>query len=277
MTREAFIAQYAESGENFKVMPLADGLLYYAEPWTDACFEGPDPTCPSPASSPNTKQAYACHRGHQKVRRFIESHGYEVAEDFHMDGAETPHLHDYAYGVSVFFLRDATPPGNVLLPEAYWNWAGRQPSDGRYAPKRHIAALAPQEVFVFGSNAAGFHGAGSAGWAYTGKPGNQYRANNPLLKRPNGTKGFWAVLGCAKGYQEGTDGRSFAICTITRPGAKRSTPLESIRQQVQALYSFARAHPDLTFFVTKSGESGKPSLNGYDLEENARCYLSSAP
>jgi len=52
MTREAFIAQYAESGENFKVMPLADGLLYYAEPWTDACFEGPDPTCPSPASSP---------------------------------------------------------------------------------------------------------------------------------------------------------------------------------------------------------------------------------
>jgi hypothetical protein len=30
MTREAFIAQYAESGENFKVMPLADGLLYYA-------------------------------------------------------------------------------------------------------------------------------------------------------------------------------------------------------------------------------------------------------
>jgi hypothetical protein len=277
MTREAFIAQYMESGENFKVMPLADGLLYYAEPWTDACFEGPDPTCPSPASSPNTKQAHACHGGHQKVRRFIESHGYEVAEDFHMDGAKTPHLHDYAYGVSVFFLRDATPPGNVLLPEAYWNWAGRQPSDRRYAPKRHIAALAPQEVFVFGSNAAGFHGAGSAGWAYTGKPGNQYRANNPLLKRPNGTKGFWAVLGCAKGYQEGTDGRSFAICTITRPGAKRSTPLESIRQQVQALYSFARAHPDLTFFVTKSGESGKPSLNGYALEENARCFLSSAP
>ena len=102
------------------------------------------------------------------------------------------------------------------------------------------------------------------------------RASNPLLKRPNGTKGFWAILGRAKGYQEGTDGRSYAICTIIRPGAKRSMPLTNIRQQVQALYAFARGHPEQTFLVTKSGEPGKPSLNGYTLEENARCYLSAA-
>ena len=82
------------------------------------------------------------------------------------------------------------PPRNVLLPAAYWQWVGQTSADGRYAPDGHIENLAPNEVFVFGANRNSFHGAGSAGWAYTGKPGNQYRAGNPLLKMPNGTKGY---------------------------------------------------------------------------------------
>ena len=166
-----------------------------------------------------------------------------------------------------------TIPTNVLLPRLYWQQAGLQPADGRYAPDGHVATLQPNEVFCFGANSSGFHGAGSAGWAYTGKKGNQYRAGNPLLQQPKGTKGFWAVLGQAQGYQEGTQGRSYAICTITRPGAKRSMPLPAIKAQVQLLYQFATTHPELTFIVTKSGEPGKPSLNGYTLEENASCYF----
>ena len=164
-------------------------------------------------------------------------------------------------------------PSNVLLPKVYWEIAGQQPTHGRYAPDGHIATLQLNEVFIFGSNSSGFHGAGSAGWAYTGKKGNQYREGNPLLKMPKGTKGVWAVLGQAVGFQEGTQGKSYAICTIIKPGLKRSMPLEGIRSQVQQLYKFAMEHPELTFLVTKSGEPGKPSLNGYTLEENASCYL----
>ncbi len=165
------------------------------------------------------------------------------------------------------------PPQSVLLPAAYWQWAGQTPVDRRCAPDGHIENLAPNEVFIFGSNASGFHGAGSSGWAYTRKPGNQYRAGNPLLKMPSGTKGHWAVLGNARGYQEGTHGRSYAICTILRPGAKRSVSLHDLRRQVLELYEFARQHPEMTFIVTQSGQPGKPSLNGYSLEENASCYI----
>ena len=165
------------------------------------------------------------------------------------------------------------PPLNVLLPKAYWLWADQQPADGRYAPEGHIGSLAPNEVFVFGSNRTGFHGAGSAGWAFTGRKGNQYREGNPMLRSPNGTRGFWAVLGQAQGYQEGDRGRSYAICTIERPGKKRSTSLEEIRRQVRDLYQFAEHHPEMTFLVTQSGQLDKPSLNGYTLEENASCFL----
>ena len=87
------------------------------------------------------------------------------------------------------------PPINVLLPKAYWDWAGQNPADGRYAPEGHISTLATNEVFVFGSNRSGFHGAGSAGWAYCGRKGNQYREGNPLLRAPDGTRGFWAGPG----------------------------------------------------------------------------------
>jgi hypothetical protein len=169
-----------------------------------------------------------------------------------------------------------TPPSNVLLPQAYWTWAERQPVDGRYAPDEHIVELQKNEVFVFGANSSGFHGAGSAGWAYTGKSGNQYRLKNPLLKARNGTVGHWAVLGQGRGFQVGKMGRSYAICTIIRPGMKRSVPLEEIRNQVIQMYSFATRNSQLIFYVTKSGELFKPSLNGYLLDENAWCYLDKA-
>lgn len=165
------------------------------------------------------------------------------------------------------------PPPNVLLPKAYWEWARRKPVDGRYSPEGPITLLKPNEVFVFGSNLQGFHGAGSAGFAYTGKPGNQYRLGNPMLQAPNGHKGHWAVLGVAVGFQEGQHGRSYAICTIIRPGQKRSMPLTEIRRQVAALYQFAENHPELTFLVPQSGTLNKPSFNGYFLNENASCYL----
>ena len=107
----------------------------------------------------------------------------------------------------------------------------------------------------------------------TGLAGNQYRAGNPILRSPKGTRGCWAILGQARGFMQGNLGKSYAICTVRQPGLKRSTPLTEIRTQVQQLYAFAAQHPELTLLVTKAGEPGKPSLNGYTLEENASCYL----
>ena len=170
-------------------------------------------------------------------------------------------------------MQELEPPKNVLLPIEYWDWANNVPSTGKYPPTRRITKLNDDEVFVFGSNASGFHGAGAAGWAYTGKIGNQYRKDNPLLKMPKGTPGFWAQLGVSRGFQQGTEGKSYAICTIINPGLKRSIPLDEIRKQVLDLYKFATEHPEWVFYVPKSGEIDKPSLNGYTLAENASCYL----
>lgn len=91
------------------------------------------------------------------------------------------------------------------------------------------------EIYVFGSNLAGRHGAGSA-----------------LVARQR----FGAVYGQARGLQ----GRSYAIPTKDgRPGAPslrdaRSTrPLADIAKDVDVFLAFARAHPELRFFVVRLG------------------------
>ena len=154
------------------------------------------------------------------------------------------------------------PPSNVLLPKEYWQWASK--TSNNVAPG-YISKLKSNEVFVFGANKNGFHGAG--------KVGNQYRLKNPLLFAPDGTRGFWAVKGIGMGFQIGNEGKSYAICTILNPGSKRSIDLLSIKKQVEILYLFATINHELTFYVTKSGDWDKPSLNGYTLQENASCYL----
>ena len=132
-----------------------------------------------------------------------------------------------------------------------------------------VTALEPHEVFVFCSNASGFHGAGSAGFAYTGKPGNQYRAGNPDLRQPNGHLGHWARLGHARGFQRGRRGRSYAIQTVTKPGALRSITLQEIRRQAQQLADFAKARPRLRFLLADFTHG---SFNGYSAEEMASAY-----
>ena len=170
--------------------------------------------------------------------------------------------------------REHEPIANECSPAAGLLALGTpNPTTGRYTPEGPITVLDPNEVFVFGSNAAGFHGAGAAGWAYTGQAGNQYRAGNPMLRARHRTRGYWARLGIARGWQQGQHGRSYALCTIRRPGAKRSVPLTEIRQQVEQLYRFAAQHPQLAFLVVQTGSATQPGHNGYSLAENASCYL----
>jgi len=92
--------------------------------------------------------------------------------------------------------------------------------DIRIAPS-YISKLAPNEVFVFGSNLEGMHGGGAALTAY---------------------KKFGAVWGQGTGLQ----GQSYAIPTM-------QGGVETIKPYVDEFIQFAKEHPNLKFLVTPIG------------------------
>lgn len=88
-----------------------------------------------------------------------------------------------------------------------------------------ITSLNKDEIFVFGSNLAGIHGAGAAKYA---------------LK-------FGAMYGQGKGIQ----GNTYAI--PTKDSNIRTLPLANIRIFVLEFLVYAKDHPSLTFLVTEIG------------------------
>ncbi len=89
-----------------------------------------------------------------------------------------------------------------------------------------ITVLAPNEIFVFGSNNLGQHAGGAARIAVD-------------------------KFGAINGMPIGLQGNSYAIIT-TSFNDERIT-IGFIREQVDVLYQFAKVRPDLTFYVTKIG------------------------
>lgn len=156
-------------------------------------------------------------------------------------------------------------PPTVVRREPLWPGASVT-ADVLSAP---VSTLAPDEVFVFGSNASGFHGAGSAGLACRGVAANTWRRDPWFLRARSSMPGSpdrigrWAVYGIARGYQEGRSGRSYAVETIHRAGELRSTPLAEIAAQLDGLAAFAKLFPRLTFLVTPLGEG----YSGYTRSE----------
>ena len=104
-----------------------------------------------------------------------------------------------------------------------------------YTPER-ITSLKADEVFVFGSNLAGMHGGGAAFAAY---------------------RKFGAVWGCGVGHQ----GQSYAIPTM-------QGGVETIQPYVDAFIDYAKAHPELFFFVTRIG----CGIAGFDDTEIAPLF-----
>lgn len=98
-----------------------------------------------------------------------------------------------------------------------------------------------ENVFVFGSNEAGRHGAGAA-----------------LHAR----KYCGAVYGQGVGFQ----GRSYAIPTKDRK--LKTLPLERIKNYVDEFLHFARQHPEMAFLVTRIG----CGLAGYEDEDMAPLF-----
>ena len=111
-----------------------------------------------------------------------------------------------------------------------------------------IQNLAPNQVFVFGSNTQGKHGKGAA-----------LTAKNK----------FGAIYGQAEGPQ----GQSYAIITkdLTKNTHPSRTP-EQIKEQIHNLYEYAKENPDKEFLVAYSGKG--TNLNAYSNQEMADMFSS---
>ena len=90
----------------------------------------------------------------------------------------------------------------------------------------NITELKKNEIFVFGSNESGIHGAGAAKTAIQ-----------------------W---GAVYGNPEGRQGQTYAIPTKS-VGIKRTLSISEIRPYVDRFISYAESHPKQTFLVTEIG------------------------
>lgn len=105
----------------------------------------------------------------------------------------------------------------------------------------HPHQCQPGEIFVFGSNEAGYHGKGAAQTA---------------MQR------YGAVWGVGFGHQ----GESFAIPTKDRD--IRSLRLWAINNHVHWFIDYAKTNPEFRFFVTAIGTG----LAGYNHEQIAPMF-----
>ena len=104
----------------------------------------------------------------------------------------------------------------------------------RITPDR-ISSLEKGQIFVFGSNAAGMHGGGTA---YTAM------------------QLFGAILGQGDGLQ----GQSYAISTMEG--------IDAMRDNIYRFIGFARQHPELTVLVTRIG----CGIAGYKVSDVAPLF-----
>ncbi|CAM0077249.1 hypothetical protein VPHK391_0084 [Vibrio phage K391] len=131
----------------------------------------------------------------------------------------------------------------------------------RYWTGEVITHLEPNQVFVFGSNPEGRHGAGAAKHAMK----------------------FGAIYGVGRGLQ----GQTFALITKNlRPNSlcrvsgfrydrygRKSLTLDQIRYNVTEMYETARENPDKDFLVAYT-PSDSESLCGYSPNQLIReCFL----
>ena len=107
------------------------------------------------------------------------------------------------------------------------------------------------QIFVFGSNAAGFHGAGAALYA---------------------KKWLGAIQGMGHGPMPSpTDPKCYAI--PTKDAKLRTLSLGRIAFYVDRFLAYAREHPDLRFFVSRLGTG----LAGLEDKEMAPLFKEAPP
>lgn len=112
----------------------------------------------------------------------------------------------------------------------------------------YILDLEPNEIFIFGANKMGIHGAGSAKTA---------RLN------------FGAILGQGEGLQ----GRAYGIVTKELRDGYPAVTLDDIQAGVERFYDFALSRPDLKFYMTKIGTL----RGGFTITEIGDIFRALAP
>lgn len=110
---------------------------------------------------------------------------------------------------------------------------------GRLVSSAKITNLLPGEIFVFGSNSAGFHGGGAARLAF----------NN---------------FGASWGQGSGLQGQSYAIDTMNS--------FEKMSGEVARFLTFAKDNSEDTFLVTEIG----CGIAGYSPEDVAPLFIGSS-
>jgi hypothetical protein len=123
-----------------------------------------------------------------------------------------------------------------------------------------ISKLEDNEIFVFGSNPEGIHGAGGARAALA------YGAKFGIGRGLAGKTYALVTKNLNAGFVEKSTGITYKVagdCSVSK---------EQISQNIDELYEVAKANPELNFLITFQYETfsdGTPkrSLNGYTSEE----------
>lgn len=148
------------------------------------------------------------------------------------------------------------------------NDLSRKDGVGQY--EEYISELNENEVFVFGSNLDGFHGAGSAGFASFNVGGNRWR-DFQYDKKPRGWQGHWNIKGKGEGPQVGTHGKSYALPTVKHIQGDRMRTPEEIVASIEKFYWFCTSREHLNFLVAQDAKDG---LNGHKWQSMARMFAS---
>jgi len=180
------------------------------------------------------------------VTNFDYYEGISLGRSKHERNSDSYRLMDYRRGVEkaiqLFIQEDAKEQEKskneyiefVEVPQQIKTYSGK------------IETLQPNQVFVFGSNTEGRHGAGAA---LTAKQ----------------------KFGAIYGQSEGLQGQSYGI--ITKDLTKTTHPSRTKKQvetQIAKLYDFADKNKDKEFLIAYSGE-GK-NLNAYTPQEMANMF-----
>lgn len=131
-----------------------------------------------------------------------------------------------------------------------------------YWSGKKITSLKENEIFVFGSNPTGIHGAGAA---------KDARAFGAKISVGRGLCGQTYAL-ITKNLEDKAGFTEKATGITYHKGGYRSVSPQQICENIDELYACARNNPDKKFIVTYQHEIGfngtpKRSLNGYDSLE----------
>jgi len=122
-----------------------------------------------------------------------------------------------------------------------------------------ITDLKQNQIFVFGSNPEGRHGAGAAKLAM-----EKFGAVRGVGRGLTGRSYALVTKNLTKGFRERSTGKTYAL------SGKKSVSKRDIKQNIRDLYRFARKERSKEFLIAYT--AGGLNLNGYTSLEMAKMF-----